>query len=358
MPLAPPYCYLAAALTTTTPGAISVGPNRKNDSRGSGGPTGRIPILPLQAAAATDLQAELDSEGLGLCHGILHASGVRRLADMKGLTTDQMTSMGVDSFDRREMNRVITNLNKAYLSPRDDRHDNEEEDSTASAVVVLCTDAAKNGAEQFDRVPSSNHDFLIEAINTEHNIFKGRLFTEEQSKQIIRMAEYAAYGSIGTIGAGWGNEIYTLTAQHMPCRDIPGFLATTQDIFDDLLEEMHTLFPEQIRKNSICYESDSEPHLVKYSGKAPRGTELHTDNSKQLCITVNVVLSSAENADFHGGGTYITVLDETILLKQGEMLIHLGDLEHAGAEITSGVRHVLIAFLACEWEKDDLQEVL
>ena len=46
----------------------------------------------------------------------------------------------------------------------------------------------------------------------------------------------------------------------------------------------------------------------------------------------------------------------TIFLQQGEMLIHLGDLEHSGAEITSGVRRVLISFLACEWEDTSLSE--
>lgn len=62
-------------------------------------------------------------------------------------------------------------------------------------------------------------------------------------------------------------------------------------------------------------------------------------------------LLSPEN-DFNGGGTYITAIDRTIQLKQGEMLIHLGDLEHAGAEITSGVRRLLVGFLACEWEDE------
>lgn len=56
--------------------------------------------------------------------------------------------------------------------------------------------------------------------------------------------------------------------------------------------------------------------------------------------------------EYTGGGTYITKLDRTIRLQQGEMLIHLGDLEHSGAEITSGVRRILIAFLACEWEDE------
>ena len=101
------------------------------------------------------------------------------------------------------------------------------------------------------------------------------------------------------------------------------------------------LFPE-IVPGSIGFENDGEPHLVKYNGKA-KGTIAHTDNSEFKYITVNAMLS-ADN-EYTGGGTHITNLDKTIRLQQGEMLIHLGDLEHAGAEIRSGVRRIFISFL-------------
>ena len=307
----------------------------------------------LEAVVSTpDLQAELDAEGLGLCHGILHASGVRCLDDIKGFLPDQITNMGVDNFDRREMDRVIAKLilknsTRSNGSRRFDNKDNEEK-KEEEKPVVLCTVISDDVFDNNISIRENNEkqDFGIIVVNKDHNIFKGRLFTEEQCEQIIRMAEYAAYGSIGTIGDGWGNEIYTLTAQHMPCKNIPDFLPQTRHIFNNLLQEMYAIFPERICQDSVCYESDNEPHLVKYSGKA-KGTELHTDNSKQLCITVNVVLSA--KSDFDGGGTYITALNETIHLERGEMLIHLGDLEHAGTEISSGVRHILIAFLACKW---------
>ena len=60
--------------------------------------------------------------------------------------------------------------------------------------------------------------------------------------------------------------------------------------------------------------------------------------------------------EYTGGGTHITVLDETIRLQQGEMLIHLGDLEHSGKDIKGGVRRLFIAFLACEWKNDQLNQ--
>ena len=80
----------------------------------------------------------------------------------------------------------------------------------------------------------------------------------------------------------------------------------------------------------------------------------HTDNSEYKFITVNAILSGQD--EYSGGGTHITALDKTIQLTQGQMLVHLGDLEHAGADINSGVRRLFIAFLACEWKDDSLNK--
>jgi hypothetical protein len=293
---------------------------------------------PTTRAPPLDLLAELDSEGLGLCHGILHASGVRRLSDVKTLTDLQIDTMGVDSFDRRNLRRVIDDLlvKDAVIQQQE-----------LSTLVDGAFD--RRIPERFEVVPKQ--DFALEVISEEHDIFKGRLFTKEQCLQMSRMAEYHAYRGISTIGAGWTNELYTLTAQHMQCKEVPGFLSTTKPIFDQLRQELYNLFPGRIRQGSILYESDGEPHLVKYHGKA-KGTEMHTDNSEYIYITLNVVLSADE--DFSGGGTYIKAIDKTIHLQQGEMLIHLGDLEHAGADITGGVRNLLICFFACEWEDEKL----
>lgn len=209
----------------------------------------------------------------------------------------------------------------------------------------------------FDRVKPKRFeeapvlDFELEALSAEHDIYKGRLFTEEQCEQITRMAEYHAYRGIGT---GWTNEIYTLTAQHMRCGEVPGLLTSTKHIFEQLLRrDLYDLFPGRIKRGSIRYENSNEPHLVRYNGKV-RGTELHTDNSEFVYITVNVLLSADD--DYLGGGTYIPAIGRTIRLKQGEMLIHLGDLEHAGADLISGVRSILIGFLACDWEDEALNE--
>lgn len=347
--------FTALLLTSSTSGLLASIPTDQNRHRvafhtASRGQCRRrsSKSLPLHAAApaiiagaVSDLQTELNGEDLGLCHGILHASGVRRLNDLGTLTEDQITSMGVDNLDRRNIRRVMDKLQNGSTLPSETRK--------LSTIVEGAFD--RRIPERFEA--AEKQDFCLEAISSENDVWKGRLFTEKQCRQINRMAEYHAYRGIGTIGAGWTNLMYTLTAQHMLCKDIPGMVPTTKHVFSQLLQELYSIFPGRLRPGSICFENDGEPHLVKYNGRA-KGTEAHTDNSEYVYITVNVALSADD--EYTGGGTYITKLDTTVKLKQGEMLIHLGDLEHAGAEITSGVRRILIAFLACEWEEEALNQ--
>jgi hypothetical protein len=301
------------------------------------------------AAMVTDLQRELDAKGLGDCHGILHASGVRRLVDLQSLTDSQITDMKADDRDRSKLLRVQQDLlDQQHRNAKDDV-EVAEQYNTISTNVDGAFDRAIPG--RFD-APWSQ-DFNIQVVSAEHDIFRARLFTVEQCQQINRMAEYHAYPhrNRAQYGHGWTNKLYTLTAQHLLCKDIPGMLSTTDHIFKQLLRELYDMFPDRIKPGTIQWESPGEPHLVKYNGES-KGTEMHIDNSEFVYLTINAVLSAED--EFTGGGTYIKALDETIHLGQGEMLIHLGDLEHAGADITSGVRRLLIAFLACEWHDEEL----
>jgi hypothetical protein len=59
-----------------------------------------------------DLQAELNTAGLNLCFGILHSSGVRELSDIQYLTEEQIVDMGIDAFDKRNIERVKEKLSK------------------------------------------------------------------------------------------------------------------------------------------------------------------------------------------------------------------------------------------------------
>jgi hypothetical protein len=55
---------------------------------------------------------------------------------------------------------------------------------------------------------------------------------------------------------------------------------------------------------------------------------------------VNVALSDA--GDFSGGGTYFEAINQTIVLEQGEMIIHIGSLKHSGIDLTAGIRYILV----------------
>jgi hypothetical protein len=55
-------------------------------------------------------------------------------------------------------------------------------------------------------IPHRKIDFDITPISIKDGIFKGRLFSIEQCKEIIRTSEQFAYAN-----SGWRPEIYTLT---------------------------------------------------------------------------------------------------------------------------------------------------
>lgn len=199
----------------------------------------------------------------------------------------------------------------------------------------ICSNLSTEISGLFITNGSILEDFQFEAICETHGIYKGRLFTPEQCDELVRLSEFH------TDNPDWHG---------MTCKSIPGFLSTTNNIFDQLLNHesngLQSIYPD-MTKGSLRLESDSEPHLVKYSGKRLEAP-LHKDNTHKS-LTLNALLSKED--DFGGGGTYIQVIDKTIKLQQGQMLIHPGNLDHAGAEITSGVRRLLVSFLECEWEE-------
>jgi hypothetical protein len=55
----------------------------------------------------------------------------------------------------------------------------------------------------------------------------------------------------------------------------------------------------------------------------------------------------SDMTDYAGGGTYFRALRQTLKLRQGQVLIHPGDLQHKGVAITSGIRILLVCFLDC-----------
>ena len=157
-----------------------------------------------RATEADQFYVELEKAGLSLCHGALHASGCRRLADLRKLTPTQITTMGTDVFDLKCLHRVMAEQNT--IMHDQDNGNNDE----CIAAVDLCT--VVNGVfantKSLSRFEvATPHDFDFQVISSEHDIFTGRLFTLEQCDVLNRISEYHAYKGMGKIGAGWTNEI-------------------------------------------------------------------------------------------------------------------------------------------------------
>jgi hypothetical protein len=273
----------------------------------------------------------------------------------------------VDSDDNRAMMNdllAMTCDGEYYLSNNNnnDRDCSEDDDVSSSSLddsqlsssplMQLSTDTTTHFPNNDNSYNNTTQNFDIQVLCSINEIYIGRLFTPNQCNEIKRMSEYHAYN---TSNSAW---------RGMACKTIPGFIDLTHDLFQRLLCELFILYPtiqqqqhqqqqqEQVQKQQQKqhniqqhrFESDSEPHLVKYTGSSS-GSPLHTDTTHKS-ITINALLSSSN--DFGGGGTYIEVLDRVIQLEQGQMLIHPGCLAHSGADITYGVRQLLVAFVECD----------
>ena len=145
-----------------------------------------------------------------------------------------------------------------------------------------------------------------------------------------------------------------------------GVSLPTQDVLvQNLSKESRDLVHRAIRKKILPFARRHYPHLndafdkqpypchgnlfiVRYcaSSQRPggRGLELHKDGT---ALTFNVCLSPEEG--FTGGGTYFPANSADVdgLLvkpKPGCCLIHDGNLKHAGNEVVSGQRFILVGF--------------
>lgn len=133
------------------------------------------------------------------------------------------------------------------------------------------------------------------------------------------------------------------TKRHInyPTTDIP--LENIKSVFNLFIHYFETIKIIIMQNYNITQNFNINIHdcfIAKYEHDKQNKLELHTDDSD---ITINILLSNDNN--FNGGGTYFEKTDSTIKLKQGDILIHNGNLRHSAKEITSGKRYVLVAFI-------------
>ena len=117
----------------------------------------------------------------------------------------------------------------------------------------------------------------------------------------------------------------------------------TDGILDDVKKIVGVIFGMRREAMRLSPRSWKEPHLLLYQAldDKPRhtGIEMHYDGCD---VTWQAMLTRQD--EYEGGGTYFRCLRKTIRLKQGQVLVHPGELYHKGIDITYGVRCLLVCF--------------
>ena len=118
----------------------------------------------------------------------------------------------------------------------------------------------------------------------------------------------------------------------------------TDTILYDVKKICGIIFGKRREAMRLRPRSWKEPHLLLYQALDDKphhtGIEMHYDGCD---ITFSTMLSRQD--EYEGGGTYFRCLRKTVLLQQGQVLVHPGELYHKGREITYGVRTLLVCFM-------------
>lgn len=167
--------------------------------------------------------------------------------------------------------------------------------------------------------------------------------------------------------------LYTYTKMDLPVCEIPKMREKyTESILLNVKRIVGEIFGKKKEALALRPRSWKEPHMLLYQavdGKPHHtGIEMHYDGCD---ITWQAMLT--RNDEYEGGGTYFRCLRKTILLRQGQVLVHpgaflgfgircyalliyhahcrpvytnciAGELYHKGLDITYGIRCLLVCF--------------
>ena len=131
---------------------------------------------------------------------------------------------------------------------------------------------------------------------------------------------------------GWETQLFSVTRQDIALADVRECALLSHCITNAVTETVHAIL------GSHVYMDRNQPHILKYDA-GHRMTPFHHDHCH---LTINLMLSSRQS--YQGGGTQILDVG-TVMLDQGEYLIHPGPLLHRGCEITQGTRYLLVFFV-------------
>jgi predicted 2-oxoglutarate/Fe(II)-dependent dioxygenase YbiX len=83
-----------------------------------------------------------------------------------------------------------------------------------------------------------------------------------------------------------------------------------------------------------------ELFILLHISREHTGIEMHYDGCD---ITWQLMLSDL--SEYNGGGTYIRALRKTLKLRQGQVLVHPGEMYHKGLDIAGGTRVLMVCFM-------------
>jgi hypothetical protein len=144
-------------------------------------------------------------------------------------------------------------------------------------------------------------------------IFLGRLpaHLTASLSDLIDLAEQRA----ATLPDKWKTDLYSLTKQDLPVREIPGSRQLVQPVSQIICEQIRRLYGGRTVRMD-----QNQPHLLKYScAEQHTGVQLHHDRCD---VTANLTLS--RDCDYTGGGTYYPATGSTLRCAQGEFVLHPG----------------------------------
>jgi hypothetical protein len=110
--------------------------------------------------------------------------------------------------------------------------------------------------------------------------------------------------------------------------------------FDFIINKIKKLIIELFKISTVSLLYIFDAFIVKYEADKQNELGIHTDSSD---YTVNIALSDL--TDYEGGGVFFEHINQTVSCEIGDILIHHGNLKHAGIKITKGKRYVLVVFL-------------
>jgi len=172
-----------------------------------------------------------------------------------------------------------------------------------------------------------------------------QMFTPEETARILDDAK-----RIGS-SIGWSDRGVSLPTQDVLVQNLSK--ESQECVHRAIREKLLPFARRQYAHLNVAFDKQPYPRpgnlfIVRYSAASQRpggrGLKLHKD---ETALTFNLCLSAED--DFTGGGTYFPAASsdvDGILLRPlaGYSLIHDGNIKHAGNEVRTGERFILVGF--------------